>query len=525
MTVRAVLELPIVTRGVPEVIAGHNRLDRAVRWVHAAEVPNIPSLLKGGELLLTSGIGISQKSSEQRALAAGLAERGVAALVIGLGSALKEVPAALAEECDRAGLPLIAMHRVVPFVEVTEAVHAELLDTELTLMRHGEMLHRRFAGIMLRGGGIPPILDELAETIANPVVLARTDGQIVALATHGLLADDVIAAWELNARGLPSRSHVVAVPVSGGESSAWGSLTAISLRSRLDAFAVVAVERAVTLVGLALMRHDEGGLNYHEPSGLVDSVARGALEESAAAARAKALAFTSPVLLPLVAGLRSSGGRGDADRSRPWTLAWRELQQEFSDRHMPVLVRHPEPGGEVMLVAGMADTQERKRVAERVAEVILAVITRRLGPDRCTICVGRAAHTWSWLGEELNATAQALEAAYHARPREWHDIDQPDLDRLLWRLRDVATIREFVQARLGPILAYDERRHSELLGTLEALCANGGRKAETARSLHLERPSLYYRIARLEALLDANLTDEDTLLGLHLAVRMRKHLA
>jgi purine catabolism regulator len=524
MTVRAVLELPIVVRGVPEVVGGHEHLDREVRWVHAAEVPNIPSLLKGGELLLTSGIGISAKRSEQRALAAGLAERGVAALVIGLGSALSEIPAALAEECDRQGLPLIAMHRVVPFVEVTEAVHAELLDTELTLMRHGETLHRRFAAIMLRGGGIPQILDVLAETISNPVVLARADGEIAAIAANGLPNDDVVAAWEMHRRELPSRSQVVTVPVSIGDVHAWGALTAISLRSRLDAFAVVAVERAVTLVGLALLRPDEASLHYVEPSGLVDAVARGALEESGAAARAKALAFTNPVLLPIVVGARN-GTRASEDRKRAWAVAWRELQREFSDRRMSLLLRPPGADGQALLVAGLEGDEDRPQVAERIAAMVRLAVERKLGPGGCVICVGPAAHTWSRLGDHLRATAEAVESAHHARPRPWHDIAAPDLDRLLWTLRDVEAIRDFVESRLAPIIDYDRRRHTELLGTLEALCAYGGRKAETARALHLERPSLYYRIARLEELLGEDLTGEDTLLGLHFAVRMRRHLA
>ena len=55
ITVQRALELPGLRGGLPEVVAGGERLDRTVRWVHAGEVPNIASLLKGGELLLTTG--------------------------------------------------------------------------------------------------------------------------------------------------------------------------------------------------------------------------------------------------------------------------------------------------------------------------------------------------------------------------------------------------------------------------------------------------------------------------------------
>ncbi len=61
-----------------------------------------------------------------------------------------------------------------------------------------------------------------------------------------------------------------------------------------------------------------------------------------------------------------------------------------------------------------------------------------------------------------------------------------------------------------------------LLETLEAYLAAGGRKAEAARALHLERQSLYLRLHRIEEALGVSLDDEDVVLGLHLAVRARR---
>jgi PucR family transcriptional regulator, purine catabolism regulatory protein len=77
---------------------------------------------------------------------------------------------------------------------------------------------------------------------------------------------------------------------------------------------------------------------------------------------------------------------------------------------------------------------------------------------------------------------------------------------------------------LGPLADHDARRKHQLMPTLEALCAHGGRKAETARALHLNRQALYDRIARLEGVLGTDLSDTHALLGLHLAIQARRHL-
>jgi purine catabolism regulator len=58
-----------------------------------------------------------------------------------------------------------------------------------------------------------------------------------------------------------------------------------------------------------------------------------------------------------------------------------------------------------------------------------------------------------------------------------------------------------------------------LLPTLAAFCQHGGRKAEAARALHIERQSLYHRLGRIEELLGVDLSDSDTMFALHLAVR------
>src|SRR5438445_661674 len=56
ITVASALELEVLRGGLPEVVAGARSLDRRIRWAHAAEVPNIAALLRGGELVLTTGV-------------------------------------------------------------------------------------------------------------------------------------------------------------------------------------------------------------------------------------------------------------------------------------------------------------------------------------------------------------------------------------------------------------------------------------------------------------------------------------
>lgn len=198
ITVRRALELPGLRGGLPEVLAGEDRLDRTVRWVHAGEAPNIASLLKGGELLLTTGLGLGTRPAEQRAFVRRLADRGIAALVVELGPRFSRLPASIVDAARTAGLLLVQLHREVPFVAVTEEIHTEIVNGHYALLRRAEEVHRRCTQAVLGGGGVPQVLTILADFTANPVFLETPDGRLLYAAGTGTgpVGADPLQVWE-----------------------------------------------------------------------------------------------------------------------------------------------------------------------------------------------------------------------------------------------------------------------------------------------------------------------------------------
>ena len=71
LTVESVLALPVVQAGDPEVLAGRDKLQTPVRWVHVAELTSVAALLGGGELVLSTGLGFGDRPDEARRYLAG----------------------------------------------------------------------------------------------------------------------------------------------------------------------------------------------------------------------------------------------------------------------------------------------------------------------------------------------------------------------------------------------------------------------------------------------------------------------
>ena len=135
LTLREVLDLDVVRRGSPHVVAGAGRLDVPVRWVHALELADVGRLLRGGELVLSTGIALPESSSGLADYVASLARVGVAGLAVELGRRYTDaLPPALVTAAEARSVPLIELRREVAYVEITEAVHARIID-ELLLSR------------------------------------------------------------------------------------------------------------------------------------------------------------------------------------------------------------------------------------------------------------------------------------------------------------------------------------------------------------------------------------------------------
>ncbi len=507
MTVARALELPPVLRGLPEVLAGHEHLDRPVRWVHSGEVANMASLLRGGELLMTTGMGIGIRPAEQRRYVSELAARGVAGLIIELGERFRhQLPKPLLSAADEHGLPLIVFHTAVPFVDVTEALHTALVNEHYDLLRQATALQERFTALMLQGGGVRAVLDVLVEAVGNPVYLESADGRLLAWSAPALPDDrDPVTAWT------DAGELGVAAPVAGPDGPA-GRLVSLPLTRPLDAFAPLAIERAANIAALALLRsRQEEELVALGRGDVLRRLARAEITPETASAQARTLGFAERpggALLPLIA----SAGRA-------WTPALPELDRALGTVGAPVLSGLDPARDELLLLVGLRDAQERVQVAGAVARIVGDVAANRLGAE--AIVAAGAATGWALVGRGLLDARETVAIARRLPPQAWHDATAMPLDRLLWRLRDDGEVARFVDELLGPILAHDQSSRHPLLATLQALCEHGGRRAETARELHLNRQALYDRLSRLEQLVQRDLSDPGVLLAYGVALRAR----
>ena len=125
-----------------ELASGHASAGAHVRWVHSTELLDPTPWLKGGELLLTTGMQLDGAKS-QREFVARLADHEIAGLGFGTGFSHKRLPAALVTAARKREFPLFEVPYSLPFIAITERAFTQLVNERY------EMLQRSMAGDVL----------------------------------------------------------------------------------------------------------------------------------------------------------------------------------------------------------------------------------------------------------------------------------------------------------------------------------------------------------------------------------------
>lgn len=95
-----------------EIVAGSDGLNNIIKWVHILEICNFEKLLKGHELVLTTGVSIQQNTEKFLHFVEGLIRAGCAGLCIEYGDYIQKVPDEVIELANKHDFPIIVFPKL-----------------------------------------------------------------------------------------------------------------------------------------------------------------------------------------------------------------------------------------------------------------------------------------------------------------------------------------------------------------------------------------------------------------------------
>lgn len=408
--------------------------------------------------------------------------------------------------------------------------------TEELVARHAELVERvaavgqRFTRLLLEGGDLQGILDALADIVSAPVVFDDAARQLVGFASG---TDDarVLDLWAAHGRSehVPGRQDgCVWAPVRLRHEE-WGRLHILhdgAGSGDKDEIDVIASDRAAAAVGLWLLSgQDKVALADRARSELIADLWQGRRWSATdALARSRSLGgdLDRRVLLGVAVEFgRDAGalsGRAvDAATLRLLESARDEIRRFAAAEGLTCMAAVV--GSVCLAIVGFSAESAARPVAGRLGSQLESHGEAEARGRTVAVGISRPGSADGLRRILTEATDAAAHGAHSVRASGVYHSSDLGLRHLLARLGDGPELGRFVEDEIGPLLAHDASGKAPLVPTLRAFLDSGGRKSIAARILHLERRSLYFRLERIEALLEVDLADPSVRLRVEVALQ------
>jgi purine catabolism regulator len=507
------------------LVAGSAGVDRPIRWAHASELDDPTPFLRGGEVLLTTGLGLAGVPRDQACFVERLAEAGLAGLGLGLGFAFGSTPAAVAEAAEAAGLPLFEVPFEVPFIAITEALFSRLINEQYLLLQRAGTVQQSLSRLLVEEAGLDALLGAYARMTGTRTLLYDLHGEVLASSPDATRALDPGAVWA-EIQALRPEGNEFSVSLSGRDGcqsllpilvgGAPSAFLVMARRERHEPFHQVVSHHLATAIALELAKTQAVARTERRLVGdFLDALLEGELSGEETRRRLRFLGLgDSPAVAVLVGRPVDPGPDPEARREG--------LRRLVEDR----LSRRPAPyvcsvtGAAVVALFEAGDLDEARAAAQAVSEGVQARGTAArfgLGSPESQPRALRRAYQEARFALEAAATVGADGPVA--------SVDNLGSHRLLLALQEDAALEAFSRGLLAPVRAYDERQHGDLVASLRTFLEHNGNWESAARALSVHRHTLRYRIRRVAELTGRDLDSAADRVEFWLALQAEQVLA
>jgi PucR family transcriptional regulator, purine catabolism regulatory protein len=511
--VSKLLQLPSLRLSV---VAGAEGLDSEITWAHISELSDPTPWLSGGELLLTTGMSLGLEEADQRLYVERLVTAGVSGLGFGVGFGFERVPGAMVTGAEEAGLCLLEVPLPVPFIAITKAISSELSEERLRDAQMSVEMHERLASLVSEGAGPADVLDEVCELRGGWAILFDSGGGVVARSGPASPASEEV--WtalppglaegpelDASAEASPEGSRLAVRVISGRRQEAvlvYGAARKLQARDR------IVVHHAVTVLGLLLAsRRAVIEAERRIAGDLLWEAFAGRLRGPDLRRRLELAGFPGVAALTAIAlePLEVSDPQGLQDLS--WAL------DGILGRRCPAARTTVTHGRVAALVAHDAPEALARELLD---ELELASQRSGLGVLAVRVGVGETVSVSDVRRSYLTAVFALRTAPDRSRVGLPSDLGSY---RFLLSAQPTPLLESYVRTVLGTLRDRDETRSSQLVESVRAFIAAGGRWEHGAELLGVHRHTLRYRVRQAEQLLNRDLGSAEDRLEVWLALK------
>lgn len=546
LTIQDLLQRPLFLQA--KLIAGKKGISRNVGWIHILEITNAKLFTNKDDLILTTGLGIHKFAEVRMKYLQELINQNAAGLCIELGPYLSSIPQDMIDMAEENNFPLIIFETSVRFVDITQDIHALLINKQYQILKDLELFSRKLQQLSLESTNIGAILRLLYDHTSSQVIYySLVDKPLFAPSIAPDTANDIISLFRLE---LENNTHA----------SPGNMALTLNDKKTILSQPVICLGQTLSYVGIML----DDPMPTDNQILLLDY-----------ACKAVAHILLRKLFL-------------EQKTSESHTRLINDILEQKVDNEEQALAKiglRPLNKGQYLFIAGIIeiehdlihDDEEEFEAKNQDIVVLLRSLLSKNGAYSLLLAQNKQIHllsiqesfsptvSSSIMKEPLLKTLNQLKSAIKHNLSKHIQIvsgfgnmkhrlveasqsfkeafdalsvartlpsaqtspfyEELGIYQIIKGMADVQQLKTFVIHHIGAVAEYDKQYNSNLLETLDKFLSCMGAKQETAERLFIHRQTLYHRLEKIEDLLGKNYLRPENRICLEVALRAYELLA
>lgn len=493
-----------------KVIAGEEGLHRQVKWVHVVEVLNIRNLLRGNELILSTGVAWKENDEFFISVVEQLIDLQAAGLCIEIGTYTSLIPTQVIEMANQFHFPIILFYKEVPFVEITQDIHGLLINRQYQMISDLENYSQALNKRLLTIDHYIEILKFIRSYLQVQVIIQFSNKEIQFIPE--VTEKERMRVVELTSQE-PNQSIAKTPIYILGDN--YAELMILSEERELTEFDHLILDRTATALAQLFLRD-----LYVEERQRVEAtewINRWLEGEQNEEAISEYLAYHSTkrpkgaVVCICKLDTMSEFTNSDMTYFKMYIRAIFE-QQGFS------LFSVEKRNSIVFIILNERSSGTWKnRMHEGIRRIMDSDL--QLGQAKPLIGVGKYVDELTNVHKSYQTAVETMRIQDRmSNQADSYFYDDLHIFRLISQLNKHIDLQEIVLEYLEPVISYDKKYNGKLMETLKTYLSCNGSKQETAKKLYVVRQTLYHRIQKLEKLLGSDFMDHEKRLAIEFMI-------
>ena len=511
-----------------KVVAGKDGLERHVKWSHVLEVNDFGSLINGGEMILTTGVGLQVDLHSKLNYVEKLIEKEVSCICIELGTHIKEIQPEIINLANKHSFPIIVFEDTVKFVDITQDLHTFIINQHHQMLSQLDTLSRTFNSLSLMPNGILKILQELHQFFRQNILFITDDDKSYYYPSEGKDLEAAIRTYLETSTSIDTDQEMFTLdkrtfaltPVKGlGQT--WGYLCLQVHQPVSDELTFLILDRAALAIAQISLRNRtiEEKKQYNEDE-FVNNLLNGRDFEQDDLQSFLPTASHNLHFRIVIMQIGIPETKHDEED-------WEEIKLQRSLMIRSLFKR----GGffpavssnknEIAIIASFIAADHLKNETTRFSQVIQRVVEMKensfIDGTKCTFGISKVHKNIADVQQGYEEAMKVL-TLHESGIAETNFYEKLGIYRLLLPLKNNDYLNAYVQDYLSEVFEYDLKTKSTLFETLRVYLECNGSKKETADRLFVVRQTLYHRIDKLETLLGEDFMAPSNRLALEVAI-------